>query len=439
MSDVDPIQLAVPNFQGWGYQGLEELCSYVGRGTAPQYVDRSDVKAIGQRCVSSRDFRAEFARPHSERAMERVLLAERGDVLLNSTGTGTIGRSVVFNEAGQYIIDGHVTLLRPKAGICSSTWLNSIWKSEWGQKHLERFCYAGSTNQVELSASSLRKTKLPAPPYKHQSKIAEILDTLDEAIRGTEAVVAKLKAMKQGLLNDLLTRGIDANGNFRPPRSEAPHLYKQTPLGWLPNEWGVRTVKDLALSSTIGPFGSDLVAADYRDEGVPVIFVRDIKSDAFHWKSNVFLEERKARSLSAHRVTGGDVVATKMGFPPCISAVYPSEMPDGVITADVVCIRVNQGLAIPNWLSISMNSVRVQRQVDQITAGVTRPKVTLRDVRELNIALPQVDEQSCIIERVLAFDAKIERTTFACEKLRLQKTGLMDDLLTGRVSVKPLL
>lgn len=298
---------------------------------------------------------------------------------------------------------------------------------------------ASGTTFLEISGSEFADIDLSMPPTDEAVRIAEILDTLDAAIRGTEAVVAKLKAMKQGLLHDLLTRGIDANGDLRPPHPEAPHLYKQTPLGWLPKEWDEVKVNDLAQSSAIGPFGSDLVASDYRSEGVPVVFVRDIKPDAFIWKSNVFLDARKALSLAAHKVTSGDVVATKMGFPPCIAAVYPADLPDAVITADVVCIRPKLNLMRPEWLSIMMNSPLVRRQVDQITAGVTRPKVTLRDVRELKIALPLLDEQVAILQRATAVDGEIGKNTAMLDKLRLQKSGLMDDLLTGRTPVTALL
>lgn len=95
---------------------------------------------------------------------------------------------------------------------------------------------------------------IPAPDFSgcHQSKIAEVLDALDAAIRGAEAVVAKLRAMKQGLLHDLLTRGIDANGDLRPPQPEAPHLYHQTPLGWLPKEWDVVPLGTLNLELAQG-------------------------------------------------------------------------------------------------------------------------------------------------------------------------------------------
>jgi hypothetical protein len=72
--------------------------------------------------------------------------------------------------------------------------------------------------------------------YLSANSKRSVLDTLDTAIHETEAIIAKLKAVKQGLLHDLLTRGIAANGELRPPQAEAPHLYKASPLGWIPKE-----------------------------------------------------------------------------------------------------------------------------------------------------------------------------------------------------------
>ena len=87
---------------------------------------------------------------------------------------------------------------------------------------------------AELRSMSRRAA---AADCRSSAKIAEILDTLDTTIRQTEAIIEKLKQVKQGLLHDLLTRGIDANGELRPPQSQAPHLYKDSPLGWIPREW----------------------------------------------------------------------------------------------------------------------------------------------------------------------------------------------------------
>ena len=85
-----------------------------------------------------------------------------------------------------------------------------------------------------------RKFPWRLPPLPEQRRIAEILDTLDEAIRKTEQVIAKLQQMKQGLLHDLLTRGIDDNGELRDP-DRHPEQFKDSPLGRIPREWEVAT------------------------------------------------------------------------------------------------------------------------------------------------------------------------------------------------------
>lgn len=79
------------------------------------------------------------------------------------------------------------------------------------------------------------------------------------------------------------------------------------------------------------------------------------------------------------------------------------------------------------------------KQVEQITAGVTRPKVTLRDVRDLLVCVPSVEEQDRILERVAGAQRLLSAEHVALRKLRVEKSGLMDDLLTGRVRVTPLL
>lgn len=434
-----PLEVSIPNEAGWPKKTLDELCSLISRGTAPVYVEGSSVLAIGQRCVTTSRFAPEFARPHADRAMRNVLRPESGDVLLNSTGTGTIGRSVVFDHDGAFIVDGHVTVFRPRAETADGRWLNAVLRTSWGQRHLERFCYAGSTNQLELSRKPVKASALPVPTVQEQQGIAQILDIFDTAIRETEALIDKLKAVKQGLLHDLLTRGIDANSQLRPPQSEAPQLYKESPLGWIPREWDIEPIINLTSNSAIGPFGSDLVASDYRDSGVPVIFVRDVKPDQLVWKSNVFVSASKAQTLAAHEVRAGDVVATKMGLPPCVAAVYPESMPCGIVTADIVRLRPCTDRIRPDWMSIFINFSAVAKQVEQITAGVTRPKVTLRDVRDLLIGLPPIKEQERVLDRLTAMQSRIQIEEALYEKLTAEKVGLMNDLLTGRVRVTPLL
>src|SRR5690606_2356363 len=124
----------------------------------------------------------------------------------------------------------------------------------------------------------------------------------------------------------------------------------------------------------------------------------------FCWVSDVFVSPSKSRELESHQVETGDVIATKMGLPPCIACVYPPGLGTGIITADVIRLRPNTEAATSEWLAAYINSEIVRRQVRGITGGVTRPKVTLRDFRSLVVALPPLGEQHLIIEAVERHD-----------------------------------
>jgi type I restriction enzyme, S subunit len=205
------------------------------------------------------------------------------------------------------------------------------------------------------------------------------------------------------------------------------------PDAGVPDWVTVRTI-DIAApipgSTTIGPFGSNLVADDYRVSGVPVVFVRDIREASFDWKSGVYVDTAKAAELRAHSVEPGDLVATKMGLPPCIAAEYPYSMPPGIITADIIRLRPDVRKTDVRWLVRAINSHSVQVQVRAITGGVTRPKITLRDFRELQLNLPSLAEQQCIAGILDTLEEVIRKTEHLIAKLTQVKQGLLYDLLT---------
>lgn len=277
---------------------------------------------------------------------------------------------------------------------------------------------------------------LPDIDLKIQRKIAHILSVIDETIKKTEELIEKYQQMKIGLMQDLFTRGIGVDGKIRPYREQATELYHETKIGWIPRGWNIYKVRDLALpfkgSTVIGPFGSDLVVSDYRSEGTPIIFVRDVKEDCFKWVSNTFISNEKTQKLFAHRVKAGDILATKMGLPPCVSCLYPEGASLAIITADMIRLTPDLTKVNAKWLSAAINEERTKNQVAAITAGVTRPKVTLADFRNLKIAAPDITEQQRIIAILNKKWELIRIEEQKLEKLNKQKTGLMKDLLTGK-------
>ncbi len=424
-------------------QSVDSLCSLISRGTAPVYVEHSEVLAIGQRCVASKGFTPDFARPHFHRAIRNVLRPESGDVLLNSTGTGTIGRSVVFNSPGTFIVDGHVTVMRPRAELADSRWLNSVLRTPALQRHLERFCFAGSTNQIELSRTPLRVSRLPTPCIDDQRAMGLVIDTLDTAIRETEAIIAKLKAVKQGLLHDLLTRGIDANGELRPPQTEAPHLYKESSLGWIPKEWDVNQLADLLAdvdpAMRSGPFGSALLKQELVEVGHPLLGIDNVHIERFVADYTRFVTPKKFAQLARYAVRSADLMITIMGTVGRCCLV-PEDIGYALSSKHTWTITLDQEAYSPYLAMLQINySPWVLGHFARDQQGGTMAAIRSETLRSTRLPTPPREEQRLMEKYLHELSKRIDLEIDSLAKRQAEESGLMDDLLTGRVSVTPLL
>ena len=269
------------------------------------------------------------------------------------------------------------------------------------------------------------------PPRAEQIAIARIGNALDTTIRQTEAIIDKLKQIKQGLLHDLLTRGIDADGELRPPKSQAPHLYKDSPLGGIPANW-----IDFALDEMVAApicYGIVQVFA-FVPDGVPVLAIKDLLGD---YVTGV---HRTAKSIDAEysrsRVKPGDVLLSIKGTIGRVGVV-----PDhyaGNISRDMA--RLRPGLTIRSgFLCQLLRSQIGQRILGLAQVGTTRAELSIWPLRKLRFAVPDPSEQAQIEEALSAHDRSVMAEEAALSKLRKEKIGLMHDLLTGRVRVTPLL
>ena len=168
--------------EGWKEVELKEVSKIITRGKSPKYVDNSDVRIINQKCIRWEKVRFQDTKFTSQQfKLDDPSILNEGDLLINSTGTGTLGRAVVFPKTnGKFIIDSHVTLLRPTERLISK-YLCFYLRTALGQKTLYNRCVSGSTNQIELSVSKLSKLKIPLPPLSTQKKIVSILEKAEQA------------------------------------------------------------------------------------------------------------------------------------------------------------------------------------------------------------------------------------------------------------------
>ncbi len=270
--------------------------------------------------------------------------------------------------------------------------------------------HARGTTVLMLDPRSIERIAFDHPSdVGEQRQIAKILDTLDTTIRQTEAIVEKLKQVKQGLLHDLLTRGIDDNGELRPPQSQAPHLYKDSPLGWIPREWEPVQLGKLASLQR----GHDIVATNFRHGPYPVI--------------------------SSSGVIGHHSVATSRG-PNVIVGRKGSIGTVHYVETDFWAHDTS--LFVTNFFG---NAVRFvfhlfdHMQLGRYGTKSGSPSLNRNDIHPLMVARPQTEEQERIVRVVAAHEAVQRDLDVEAIKFRCLKSGLMGDLLTGRVRVTPLL
>jgi type I restriction enzyme, S subunit len=104
---------------------------------------------------------------------------------------------------------------------------------------------AGGSTRYGLSTRAISQAPILVPPEEIQRRIGEIHRSLDTQITHTEALIAKQEQVRAGLMQNLFARGVDETGRLRPPREEAPELYHETALGWLPRGWACRLFRSL--------------------------------------------------------------------------------------------------------------------------------------------------------------------------------------------------
>lgn len=157
---------------------------------------------------------------------------------------------------------------------------------------------------------------------------------------------------------------------------------------------------DTKYSIGIGPFGSNLVRTDYRQSGVRLVFVRDIRREKFEDADARYVDESKAAELHQHIASSGDVLITKMGDPPGDSALFPRDAKPAVITADCIKLTPHDQLVTAEYLNFAIRSEIVQSQFKAITAGVAQQKVSLDRFRQLALPIAPLEEQAEIVRRI---------------------------------------
>jgi type I restriction enzyme, S subunit len=418
--------------QTWNVLELGKLGAFFrGRGGT-----RADEDANGLPCIRYGDLYTHhdciirsFCSAISPTRASAYTRLQKGDIIFAGSGETfeEIGKAAAFCGDTQAYAGADTIIFRPQpildscfAGYAVNNASANRYKSSMGQ----------GSSVIHISAAHLSLLPLKLPPKTQQIRIAEILENIDQTIAHTEALIQKYQQIKAGLMHDLFTRGINPDGKLRTPREQAPELYRESAIGWIPREWDLKRCEAICNRICVGIV---IRPADYYvSEGVPTFRSANVRENAIDASNLVYISEMDNQILFKSQIHTNDILTVRTGYPGT-SAVVSSHY-DASNCVDIL-ISTPSDFIDSNFLCYWINSSFGKEQVLRKQGGLAQQHFNVGQMKGLLVVLPDDKEQNRIVKRLDSIASEIFVEEEFLIKMEKQKSGLMHDLLTGKVPV----
>lgn len=290
-----------------------------------------------------------------------------------------------------------------------------------------------ATGVPSLSRDYLYSIDVTTPSKNEQTVIAEVLNRIDSAIEQTQKLIEKQKRIKQGLMQDLLTKGIDESGNIR---NEKTHRFKDSRLGRIPEEWEVKSWKECSEKIQDGTHFSPKTSTTGEFK---YITSKNVKFGWLDLSNCEYIDGTQHQQIYRRcSVKEGDVLLTKDGANTGNASLNPLKEPFSLLSS-VSLIRCINSVLLNEFLLQFILSEKGQRIIKDSMSGLAITRITLEIINSFLIIVPSVKEQGLIVEILAIKDAELQSERKKLIKLQAIKKGLMQDLLTGKKSVSELI
>jgi len=432
MNNINNDNIKVP--EGWKRVSLGEVIDRIGDGGTPSRTDMGnfggDIPWVVIEDIKKRIYDTKEKLTLKGLKNSNAKLWEKGSIILSFGAT--------IGEVGIAEVD-----LATKQGIAglelkSDQVYNLFLYFSLLIKKNELLKLANQTTILEVRPTTfVDKLYFLLPPLPEQQKIAEILETVDRAIEKTDKIIEKYKRIKQGLMQDLLTKGIDKNGKIR---SEKTHKFKNSPLGRIPEEWEVvraeevfYLITDYVANGSFATLKKNVVYSEIEDYAILIRLI-DFNND---FKGPFIYVNKSAYDfLIKTKLVPEDIIISNVGaYAGLVFKVKNINKPM-TLGPNAILVRTNQ---IRDFIYYWLKSNIGQNCIQLIISITAQPKFNKTDFRKLLIPLPPLPEQQRIAEILSQIDNTIEKEEAYKQKLERIKKGLMEDLFTGRVRVNKLI
>ena len=294
------------------------------------------------------------------------------------------------------------------------------------QAHIIDRCaksFTGTAGQQRVQPEILKDIRILLPPLSEQRAIATVLDSIDEAIERTEAVIAANEQLRDSLLHQLLTRGVPGWHTE----------WKGVPgLGTIPADWEVARLGEVLESTTYG------TNAQLGSQGVVAVLRMNNLQDGEIDLSDVRRADLSEKESAQLDLVSGDILFNRTNSLDLVGkvAIFRDLLQPTSFASYLVRLRVKRKLADPFWLSALLWSESYQSRIRRFaTPGVSQANINPTTLKTLTISLPPLAEQQAIARLLAGVDRTIDEVKRELDRLKSVRGSTADGLLSGRVRV----
>lgn len=335
-----------------------------------------------------------------------------------------IGAAIATNKkrilSAPTLIDNNmVGISLPDQATCDSRYLFYWFET------IDLSTLANVSAVPSITGSRIKQTPIPLPPLSEQRAIADVLDSIDDAIERTEAVIAATETLRDSLLHELLTRGVPGWHT----------KWKDVPgIGTIPADWEVvRLGKHVThVGSGVTPRGGKAV---YTESGITFLRSQNVHFDGLRLDDVVHIPQEIDDAMQRSRVKPDDVLLNITGASIGRCTIAPVDIGPANVNQHVCIIRTTEELN-PRFVSKWLGTPRSQKEIDDIQTGQSRQGLNYQQVRQLTTVLPPREEQDAVVQILDGVDETIDMARNERDGLRLLKDSTADGLLAGRVSIR---
>ncbi len=348
---------AVGNSEKWATVTLGEICTLLQRGKSPKYGESNFqiIKSGQARGYFTFDFSTKYFVDENFKIDHRKL--EKGDLLVNSTGVGTAGRVTLFDLNGDYLADGHITIVRLNKKIANSKFVLYVLANYYGFKTIEKMA-TGSGGKIELSLDTIRSLKIPLPPISIQEEIIEEIDQFKKIIDGAKQILNSWK-----------------------PIIKVDSKWEEVRLG------DICDVRDGTHESP----KKILI-------GYPLITSKNIKSGKIDFSNVSYISNEDFNKISKRsHVDIGDIIMPMIGTIGGACLIRSKEKEFAI--KNVALFKKSEKI-IPEFLLNTLNSDVFRKMFENKSSGSTQKFVSLSVLRDLKIKTPSLEVQKEIVGNI---------------------------------------